>query len=257
MRVTEHVALAQGVEHRAQFLAALSRGSTPLLGANDVAAGGSERRFPDGEVLERRLLSAPPPSKRGCYRLAALIPEFATGPTGNFVSPLLYGHPNSTAAVDPERRIQNDRPRVSRTAAGYVENPISEDSKSVTSQRTSKVIDAQFTHRIPLLVLARSAGRRAGAAFAMERRQQEAQRSWRFGNSNRGGLDGWRLRSRNGFVDTRLKRNRELWHKRPQARVPAGGVHTGENHLQDAFRFLTLRVPVSFKDANCGETTSQ
>jgi hypothetical protein len=151
MRVTEHVALAQGVEHRAQFLAALSRGSTPLLGANDVAAGGSERRFPDGEVLERRLLSAPPPSKRGCYRLAALIPEFATGPTGNFVSPLLYGHPNSTAAVDPERRIQNDRPRVSRTAAGYVENLISEDSKSVTSQRTSKVIDAQFTHRIPLL----------------------------------------------------------------------------------------------------------
>jgi hypothetical protein len=142
MRVAEHVALAQEVEHRAQFLAALSRGSTPVLGANDVAAGGSERRFPDGEVLERRLLSAPPPSQRGRYRLAALIPEFAPGPTGNFVSPLLYGHPNSTVAVDPERRIQNDRPRVPPPADGYVENPISRDSKSVTSQRTTKLIDA-------------------------------------------------------------------------------------------------------------------
>jgi hypothetical protein len=31
MRVTEHVVLAQEVEHRAQFLAALSRGSTRIF----------------------------------------------------------------------------------------------------------------------------------------------------------------------------------------------------------------------------------
>jgi hypothetical protein len=48
MRVTKHVVLAQEVEHRAQFFAALSRGSTPLIPANDVAAGGSECRFLDG-----------------------------------------------------------------------------------------------------------------------------------------------------------------------------------------------------------------
>jgi hypothetical protein len=79
---------------------------------------------------------------RSLPRLAAFIPEFATGPTRNFVSPFLYGHPNGAAAVDLERRVQNDRPRLSWTAAGYVKNVVSRDSKSVTRQRTAEVIDA-------------------------------------------------------------------------------------------------------------------
>jgi hypothetical protein len=105
---------------------------------------------------------------RPLLRRAALIPEFATGPTGIFVSPFLYGHPNSAAAVDLERRVQSDRPRVSCTAAGYVENPISRDSKSITSQRTVELIDAQFTHWSDTLLFARpsllSARRRGFAA---------------------------------------------------------------------------------------------
>jgi hypothetical protein len=208
-------------------------------------------------VLERRLLSGPPRSQRGRYRLAAFIPEFATGPTRNFVSPFLYGHPNGAAAVHLERRVQNDRPRVSWTAAGYVKNAVSRESKSVTRQRTSKLIDAQFTHRIPLLVLARSAGRRAGAALR-----------WR---STRGtkvmalsgtptGVD----RTAGGSVpemgsSTRASSGTGSFGTsvRKHACQQAGSHRRIEHHLQDAFRFLTLRLPISFKDANCGEATSQ
>jgi hypothetical protein len=125
---------------------------------------------------------------RPLLRLAAFIPEFATGPTGNFVSPFLYGHPNSAAAVDLERRVQNDRPRASCTAAGYVENPISRDSKSVTSQRTAKLIDAQFTHwsDTPLLLVRpaeRAPARLCGAAARWRIRASRG--DWTTGGSDR------------------------------------------------------------------------
>jgi hypothetical protein len=71
----------------------------------------------------RALLSLP--------RLLPLDPEFTTGATRHFVRPRLHGHPNGTVAVNLEYRVQNDRPRASWTAAGYVENAISGDSKSV------------------------------------------------------------------------------------------------------------------------------
>jgi hypothetical protein len=63
MRVAEHVPLRR----KSSTVRSSSRPSVvvplPLLGANDVAAGRSERRLLDGEVLERRLLSAPPRSQ--------------------------------------------------------------------------------------------------------------------------------------------------------------------------------------------------
>jgi hypothetical protein len=63
--------------------------------------------------------------------LAPLAPEFTTVATRNFVRPCLHGRPNSAVAVNLERRVQNDRPRTSRTTAGYVENAISGNSESV------------------------------------------------------------------------------------------------------------------------------